>query len=233
MEHALEITNVLSDPTRFHIYQHIVHYPNGVTVLDVANKFSIHPNVARIHLSKLEAIRLVTSSIKKTGKGGRPSRIYKLSEETVELHFPYRDYKLLSMIALDSFMELGEVGRKALFHTGKKYGTKIMEQNINKQRNIDLRSIERKLSILKDAFTMLGMYPRLNYSEAKKQISFRFNNCPFKEIASTNEENQQMICQMHYAFLYGMFEALFSDFTLVEEGNIFENCSNCTYRVAF
>src|SRR5690625_763495 len=128
MENTLKVTNVLSDPTRFNIYQHIIKQRKPITVLHVAEKFDIHPNVARLHLSKLEEIKLISSHFQKTGKGGRPSRLYELSDNVVELNFPFRDYKLLSSMAIESFTELGEIGREALYNTGRKYGIGIVKQ---------------------------------------------------------------------------------------------------------
>ena len=77
-----------------------------VTVQEIADQFSIHPNVARLHLSKLEDVNMLVSETKKTGKGGRPSRQYKLSNEVIQLHFPYRDYQLLSKIAIETMASL-------------------------------------------------------------------------------------------------------------------------------
>lgn len=65
MEHTLKITNVLSDPTRFYIYQYITNCHRDVTVQEIADKFSIHPNVARLHLSKLEDVRMLYAETKK------------------------------------------------------------------------------------------------------------------------------------------------------------------------
>ncbi|MCI2254547.1 hypothetical protein L2D08_09225 [Domibacillus sp. PGB-M46] len=42
-----------------------------MTVQDIAAQFGIHPNVARLHLTKLEGVNLIGSCLQKTGKGGR------------------------------------------------------------------------------------------------------------------------------------------------------------------
>ena len=70
------------------------------TVQDIADKFNIHPNVARLHLTKLSEIHLITADFLKSGKGGRPGRIYQVSEKRVELTFPKRDEKHLVKWAL-------------------------------------------------------------------------------------------------------------------------------------
>ena len=49
------LTAVLADGTRYRIYRSIVERPGvEVTVADVAERFELHPNVARMHLTKLE-----------------------------------------------------------------------------------------------------------------------------------------------------------------------------------
>ncbi|MEN1970581.1 helix-turn-helix domain-containing protein [Lentibacillus sp. N15] len=225
MEKTLRVTNVLSDPTRFNIYQHMIQNHQEVNVAEIAHTFDIHPNVARLHLSKLEDVQLIVSHSRKTGKGGRPSRQYMLSDEVVELNFPHRDYKLLSTIAMESFVELGETGKKALYQTGKKYGAKIMKhyQSIPSTESL---TIQQKITILEDAGTMLGMYPDFQFDEQTNSISFRINNCPFKEVALNNHT---IICTMHHAFLKGMFEALFTNIDLTETENMFQGCENCMY----
>ena len=57
---------------------------------------------------------MLKSETKKTGKGGRPSRLYVLSEDVI-LQFPFRDYQLLARIAFNSLLSLGAAGEKALY----------------------------------------------------------------------------------------------------------------------
>lgn len=224
MEQTLKVTNVLSDPTRFNIYQFMIQHKKEVTVTEIADHFDIHPNVARMHLTKLQDINLLLSYSKKTGKGGRPSRLYRLSEEVIELNFPHRDYKMFSIIALETFAELGEPGKEALYQTGRKYGARIMERyHTPATKNL---SIDQKLQILEDAGIMLGMYPEFSYVPESNSIMFKVNNCPFKEIALTNHA---LVCNMHNFFLRGMFESLFTNIKLIETENMFKGCENCSY----
>src|SRR5574342_688994 len=154
MEQTLKITNVLSDPTRYYIYQYITKRHQEVTVQEVAEHFNIHPNVARLHLSKLEDVNMLASETKKTGKGGRPSRLYRLSDDVIQLHFPFRDYMLLSNVAIQTMLSLGEEGKKALFLTGKRFGTEIIEQEMAKRALGEELEFDQKLNILKSAATL-------------------------------------------------------------------------------
>ena len=225
MEQTLRITNVLSDPTRYYIYQHVTKQHNEVTVQDIADRFEIHPNVARLHLSKLEDINLLTSETKKTGKGGRPSRLYRLSDDVIQLHFPFRDYKLLSKIAIQTMVRLGEPGIEALYDTGKEFGKELIESNSNIIHGT--ASFEEKLHILRTAATVAGFSPVFEPSDDQTQVHFQIFNCPFKEVAVSHPET---ICKMHSAFLKGMFSSLFTDVELIETENMLNGCQTCTYQ---
>lgn len=227
LEQTLKITNVLSDPTRFSIYQYICKKHTDVTVQEVADYFNIHPNVARLHLSKLEDVNMLISETKKTGKGGRPSRLYRLSDEVIQLHFPFRDYQLLSKVAIETLLSFGEAGKQALYKTGKQYGKEMIEKEINNNGNG--LSFDEKMHIIKDAATMQGFYPEFSHNEDQTKIDFKIFNCPFKEVAKLDDGT---ICHMHFEFLSGMFESLFPEnIELTEEQNMLNGCSSCNYHV--
>ncbi|UAC47235.1 helix-turn-helix domain-containing protein [Bacillus aquiflavi] len=228
MEQTLKITNVLSDPTRFYIYQYITNHHKDVTVQEIAEHFNIHPNVARLHLSKLEDVNMLVSETRKTGKGGRPSRLYRLSDDVIQLHFPFRDYQLLSKIALQTLMSLGEEGKKALYETGKKYGIEMIKQELHRHSLLEEElSFEQKLNMLKSAATLSGFYPEFDTNEEQTKIYFHIYNCPFKEVAA---DYQETVCNMHYEFLKGMFDVLFKSVELIEKENIFSGCESCSYQ---
>ncbi|MEP9407991.1 helix-turn-helix domain-containing protein [Peribacillus frigoritolerans] len=230
MEQTLKITNVLADPTRYYIYQHIVNNHGDVSVQEIADSFNIHPNVARLHLSKLEDIDMLTSISRKTGKGGRPSRLYRLSDKVIQLHFPYRNYQLLAKIAVQSMMTLGEQGKQALYETGKVFGEELINQQLAlNSTSIDRLAFAEKVNMLKNAATIAGLSPEIQASEEENKISFRIFNCPFKEVT---EVEPGTICSMHNSFLKGMFEALFENVNIVEIENMMSNCAACSYQAS-
>lgn len=227
MEQTLKITNVLSDPTRFYIYQYITNHHKSVTVQEIANNFNIHPNVARLHLSKLEDVSMLVSETKKTGRGGRPSRLYRLSDEVIQLNFPFRDYQLLSQISMETMMTLGDVGKKALYETGRRYGVAAIEQELDRGVKTENIPFEQKISILKKAATISGFYPEFEASEDQSKIYFQVYNCPFKEVA---RDHKDTVCNMHQEFLRGMFHVMFDSVELVEKENIIDGCESCSYK---
>lgn len=228
MEQTLKITNVLSDPTRYYIYNYITSRHQEVTVQEIADNFNIHPNVARLHLTKLEDVNMLVSETKKTGKGGRPSRLYRLSNDVIQLHFPYRDYQLLSKIAIQTMMSLGEAGKQALYQTGEKFGQELIEQELSKNmKTVDQLTFDQKLNMIRHASTLAGLSPEFEANEEQTKIYFQVFNCPFKEVA---EEHMENVCNMHAQFLKGMFKALFADVELIEGDNLINGCESCTYQ---
>ncbi|WP_240371184.1 helix-turn-helix transcriptional regulator [Anoxybacteroides rupiense] len=230
MDQVLKITNVLADPTRYHIYEYITKKHKEVSVQEIAEVFSIHPNVARLHLTKLEDVNMLVSETQKTGKGGRPSRLYRLSEDVIHLHFPFRDYQLLAKIAIQTMMSLGEQGKQALYETGKNFGKEMVQQRFPHDRPIAHLSFAEKVQLLKEAAEAAGFYPSFDYNETTQKIYFQIFNCPFKEIAL---HHPQTVCGMHHAFLRGMFEALFDNVELIELDNMASGCDSCSYRAEF
>ena len=49
------ITSAFGDPSRRRIFLHVRASDGGVTAAEVAERFELHPNVARHHLDKLAA----------------------------------------------------------------------------------------------------------------------------------------------------------------------------------
>ncbi|WAA10429.1 helix-turn-helix transcriptional regulator [Fervidibacillus albus] len=229
MEQTLKITNVLSDPTRYSIYEYIMKKHKEVTVQEIADNFQIHPNVARLHLSKLEDVNMLKSENKKTGRGGRPSRIYRLSDEVIELNFPYRDFHLLAKIAIETMLSLGEQAEQALFETGKRYGKELMDQMLSKHSVMkDEISFEHKMEILQTTTLSLGFYPDVYVQEEEKKFYLEIFNCPFYEVA---KEHKQNTCSMHFAFIKGLIGSLFDNFEIKTKQNMFEGCDSCAYHI--
>jgi len=225
---TLKITSVLSDPTRFSIYQYIVNRHRQVTVQEIADEFDIHPNVARLHLTKLEDVNLLTSCSEKTGKGGRPSRLYSVSEQMVNLQFPPRDYQLLSEIAIDTLLSFGETGQKALRDMGRRFGGEAARRAIEAER-INLQALDRdsKLDYIRKILYAQGLNPEIEVID-EQTVKFRIFNCTFKETAKKRPE---AICQMHQTFLKGIFETFFGDINLIEDNSIMGGCHSCDYTL--
>src|SRR6476661_5564478 len=94
------ITSAFGDPTRREIYLYVrdtttaegTSGGNGVTASQVAERFELHPNVARHHLDKLAGGGYIEVGLDggdgERAKAGRPSKRYRVTEKDTVLEFP-------------------------------------------------------------------------------------------------------------------------------------------------
>ena len=84
------VTSAFGDPTRRDIYLFVRAGADGVTAAEVAERFDLHPNVARHHLEKLTAGGYLTVELARHETAGRPSKRYRAGELDTSLNFPPR-----------------------------------------------------------------------------------------------------------------------------------------------
>lgn len=134
----ISIKRALRSTTRASIYEHLQRSGEGQTVRDVADKFSLHPNVARTHLETLADAGLVVVSSRKHPGGGRPAKVYLARPEAsageIHLDAPVASSGPTALVRL-----LGEVivngqgqqnGRlEALRQAAIKEGARLAERN--------------------------------------------------------------------------------------------------------
>lgn len=224
---TLKITNVLSDPTRFSIYQYISKQHGDVTVQEIADFFDIHANVARLHLTKLEDVKMLVSETKKTGKGGRPSRFYRLSDEVITLQFPYRDYKLLAELCLDALMSFGKEGQEKINEIGYKFGKEMARDYANRHAiDVEALDVPDKLSKISEISAKQGLNAEIEYYNEKNEVSFQIYNCIFKELL---KDHGDLLCTVHRSMLLGIFEFFFGNIKLQEKQIMTSGCNYCSY----
>src|SRR4051794_28720402 len=90
------ITSAFGDPTRRDIYLFVRDAGRSVTAGEIAERFELHPNVARHHLEKLAGGGYVEVRIERTDGGvGRPSKRYRVTDDHMNLEFPLRHDDLM------------------------------------------------------------------------------------------------------------------------------------------
>lgn len=225
MNTILKVTGTLADATRYSIYEYLLKEQNEVTVQDVANEFGIHPNVARLHLTKLEDVQLICSHFNKTGKGGRPGKVYRPAEKAIQLSFPHRDYQLLTGILAEAVHMFGEDGLKIATAAAIKAGRYAVESRVGKSSSSLTEN--QKFSLLQSLAARIGYVPEAEHREDGLYVQFIIYNCPFKEMLHAEAD---ITCKIHTAFLKGTLEALFNDVQLRQKTTMLEGCHNCTYH---
>ena len=229
-ENMFKIAGVLSDRTRYAVYDYVCNKFSGVSVQDVADEFAIHPNVARLHLTKLEDVALIRSEFdKKEKKGGRPNKIYMRSNDTISFHFPHRDFSVISGLALKTLADLGPYAWKAFitqsYQYGKEHGQKSRLQ-YQITANSPLNSITDSI---RATLKSLGLNPTVEVIN-DNEILFNVRNCTFKDCTQLFPE---VLCKAHQKVLQGIFEAFFENmhFKPVKTLQNFNCCNFCHYEV--
>ncbi|WP_158735164.1 metalloregulator ArsR/SmtB family transcription factor [Alteribacillus sp. YIM 98480] len=195
--------------------------------------FGIHANVARLHLTKLEDVSLLASDTKKSGKGGRPSRFYEVSDKVVQIQFPFRDYERLAELAMQSLVKFGEDGKKELQKIGENFGKEAVDHYmyyINTSGNS--LSLKEKVDVIRKVAVQQGLNPEIFLTENNRYVTFRIYNCPYKGLIGKHASS---LCSMHHAMIEGMFESVFPAADVEEEalmaGGEFPFCSYRAVRL--
>ncbi|QGG48508.1 helix-turn-helix transcriptional regulator [Heliorestis convoluta] len=222
-EDAQKISAVFADRTRFSIYQFIVNLSTQTcNVKEIAKEFSIHPNVARLHLSKLEEIGLLESDWDHQATPGRPGRVYKLCTKALSLTFPPRRYELLSHLLLESLYSYDDAS-DVLERIGYQYGKKLAQKVTAQESFLMSQSMdeETKKKYLIQILSAQGVSFMITKEGTQKVI--RLTNCPFRELAL---EHSHLTCKLHQAIIAGLYESFFEP---VQMTTLSRQSNNDTY----
>jgi predicted ArsR family transcriptional regulator len=192
-----ELSAVLADDTRYRIYRWIAQRPaTYVTVADVAEEFGLHPNVARMHLAKLEQAGFLATSFRRAAGGGRPAKLYRLSDRVVTFGFPPRRYELLSRLALDALAAGGtrDDALRVCREAGAAEGRRVLAGDPEPPR--DRAAVGALVTRIAEE---QGLLPEVRWQDGL--LSVVVNNCSFRELSGADPD---LVCAMHRAFLEGI-----------------------------
>lgn len=196
-----ELSAVLADETRYHIYRSIAEHPGSdVTVSEIANRFHLHPNVARMHLAKLEQVGFLATSFRRGSGGGRPAKLYRLSDTVVNFGFPPRRYELLSRLALRALSAGGskDDALRVCHESGIAEGRRALSSD-----GCPPSTAAEAAVIVRQVTEDLGLLPEVEWEE--KTLKVIVHNCTFGELSS---DESKLVCPMHRAFLEGVLEVV-------------------------
>lgn len=196
MDRDHELSAVLADDTRYQIYRAIAEQPaTDVTVADIAERFGLHPNVARMHLTKLEHAGFLATSLRRTSGGGRPAKLYRLSDLVVAFGFPPRRYELLSRLALEALAAGGSRhdALRVCREAGIAEGRRALAEQAPPSGATEAAELVRRIG------DEQGLLPEVEWREDRLRIVV--NNCAFREASGADPD---LVCAMHRAFLEGV-----------------------------
>ena len=210
------ITTAFGDPTRRGIYLFARDHANGVTAAQVAERFGLHPNVARHHLDKLAAGGYVEVAVERTegGGAGRPSKHYRAAADATPLDFPVRsDDLVLTLLGRSLSMLPPAVAEAMAEEVGAEYG-RTMALGVSGSNVADAAgaagddaqmSFRTALHTVADALTAHGFAAHAD--QRHNQLRIVNNPCPFGAVAIENP----VICAVDRGMVKGLRKALYGD----------------------
>ncbi len=207
------VTSAFGDPTRREIYLVARTESDGVTAGEVAEKFSLHANVARHHLDKLAAGGYLEVHVVRTegGGAGRPSKRYTASDKG-SIDFPARRDDLIVTLLGRTLARLPvEEARALAEEVGEEYGRSLAAAM---SPTDGARSRRAAMQAVADALTAHGFAA---HAEARGNGSLAIINeqCPFGAAAHENP----VICSVDRGMVRGMLAGLYGDTMPVTESS--------------
>ena len=124
------LADVFGDPTRRKIYRHLRSCDVPQSASEVADVFGLHRTVARAHLEKLTEMDLVSTATRRRPGGGRPAKIYAVTDARLEIMLPPRRYERLARLLLQLIDETLEpdVAVATATALGRAFGEQTAEE---------------------------------------------------------------------------------------------------------
>ncbi|MDQ1446326.1 MAG: hypothetical protein QOI20_2790 [Acidimicrobiaceae bacterium] len=209
------VTNAFGDPTRRDIYLFARETPLGVTAAQVAQRFDLHPNVARHHLDKLAAggyldvhvERGAERSPDEPGRAGRPSKMYQVPDKALStgLEFPgRRDELLITLLGRALALIPDDQAEAMAEQVGEDYGRTLAASMSPADGH---RSFRTALHAVADALTAHGFAA---HTEPRGgSLAIVSEHCPFGDAATQHP----VMCAVDRGIVRGMLAGLYGDTT--------------------
>jgi predicted ArsR family transcriptional regulator len=202
---VVAVTSAFGDPTRRQIYLFARDREDGVTASEVADRFTLHPNVARHHLDKLAAGGYLEVFLARTNQvgAGRPSKRYRTSGAAAGLEIPLKGGDLLitllgqalALLPVDQAETMAE-------EVGEQYGRQLAAHMSTGEGQ---RSFRNALHAIADALTAHGFAA---HAEARGgSLALIKDSCPFFDVA----EQHPVICAVDRGMVRGMLAGLYGE----------------------
>jgi predicted ArsR family transcriptional regulator len=217
------ITNAFGDPTRRGIYLFARDHTEGVTASQVAEKFGLHPNVARHHLDRLAAGGYLEVAVERAeGAGaGRPSKRYR-SVANVSIDVPVRsDDLVLSLLGKALALLPSDQAEAMAEQVGQEYGQAMAAGLSGPDVAVGQRSLRSAMQAVADALTAHGFAAHAD--QRNNQLRIVNNHCPFGDVAIEHP----VICAVDRGMVKGMLGALCGDTDVSTEASLPQGDTFC------
>jgi predicted ArsR family transcriptional regulator len=223
------ITSAFGDPTRRDIYLWIRERTGeggSVTASEVAERFELHPNVARHHLDKLAGGGyLEVASGRGSAGAGRPSKRYSVTERAMALEFPVRHDDLLVTLLGRALSRLPAAEAEAMAEeVGAEYGRQMAATV--RAGGDPARSFRTALHAVADALTAHGFAAHAESRGGRLRIISE--HCPFGDAAIEHP----VICAVDRGMVKGMLGAIYGDTDTATEQSLAAGDTLCSFTVS-
>ena len=221
------VTTAFGDPTRRDIYLVIRDATEGITAGEVAERFNLHPNVARHHLEKLAAGGYLVVAVGRadgTRAAGRPSKQYRISELDHSLNFPPRRDNLLGTLLARALEKLPADEAEALAEeVGFDYGRGLAARI---EPTDGHRTVKAALATVADALTAHGF--AAHTESVGTSLTIVNDHCPFGEAANLYPH---VVCAVDRGMIRGLMAGLYGETQPVFESTRPDGGDHCVARV--
>lgn len=223
------ITSAFGDPTRREIYlfAHEHGDDGGVTAAEVAERFALHPNVARHHLDKLAGGGYLEVNITRGSRAGagRPSKRYQPSAPQIAVEMPVRQDDILTTLLGRALSMLPPAAAETMAEeVGVEFG-RVLAASLGDTPDTH-RSFRSALHAVADALTAHGF--AAHAEKRNDELRIVSEHCPFGDAAIENP----VICAVDRGMVKGMLSALYGDTSTELESSIPMGDSVCVTGVS-
>ena len=200
------ITNAFGDPTRRDIYLYAREGVDGVTAAGAAERFDLHPNVARHHLDKLASGGYLEVAVERPegATAGRPSKHYRVSNPGQPLELPIRqDTVLIGLLGRTLALLPSDQAEAMAEEVGAEVGRSMAESLGADEVH---RSFKSAMYAVADALTAHGFAARAERTGGD-QLRIVSEHCPFGGAPIEHP----VICAVDRGLVRGMLGALYGD----------------------
>lgn len=184
----------LDEPNRRKLYDFVVRQTAPISKDEASEAVGLARTTAAFHLDKLVEMGLLDVVHERrsgrTGPGaGRPAKLYRRSEEQIEVSLPDRRYEAASHLLTDSLLEAqatGEPPREILNRRAYEWGEDL--------------AAEADGDVVQ-ALEGLGFEPQ------QDGTTVLLGNCPFHSLAQRHTE---LVCGMNLCLISGLLDGLAS-----------------------
>lgn len=198
------VGKVLGDKTRTEILEFVINSEQPVSIIEVARHFGLHQNAARMHLSKLESVHFLRSSMRRNSGGGRPAKMYQMGDHFVNIQFPARQYRLLAETLLGIIAADQVNASKRMDSAGIEYGKKLAQKAAAEHEGQLPLDPAALVAAYIEAENRFGCMPKFE-SATGQTYQISFHNCVFKELV---KNESKYICTFHRSIMKGFFSQL-------------------------